>query len=108
VLADRARVLPPIIEDVRSRLAIVNDWIARDARFEWVAPKGGCVGLVHIRDEIDTVRFYDALLAEHGTYVGPGHWFEADDHYFRLGFGWPSRTDLQTGLAGLSSALDGT
>ena len=40
---------------------------------------------------VDTDRFYDVLLAEHGTYVGPGHWFELDDRHFRLGYGWPTR-----------------
>ena len=41
------------------------------------------------------------LLAEHGTYVGPGHWFEVDDRHFRLGFGWPTETELRAGLTAL-------
>ena len=44
------------------------------------------------------------LLAEHGTYVGPGHWFELDDRYFRLGFGWPTEADLDAGLQALTAA----
>ena len=44
--------------------------------------------------EIDTARFYETLLSVHGTYVGPGHWFEVDDRHFRLGFGWPTRDDF--------------
>ena len=54
--------------------------------------------------EVDTDRFYERLLAEHGTYVGPGHWFELDDRHFRLGYGWPSIDDLRAGLAGLLAA----
>jgi len=107
VLGDRNRLLPPIIDDVRARLEIVREWIASDQSFDWIEPAGGCVGLVRIDTDtaIDTATFYDRLLREHGTYVGPGHWFELDDDYFRLGFGWPTRADLRAGLAGLSSTV---
>ena len=64
------------------------------------------MGLVRFRPEVevDTDRFYDVLLADHGTYVGPGHWFELDDRHFRLGYGWPTHDELRAGLAALSSA----
>ena len=26
--------------------------------------------------EVDEAAFHHKLLADHGTYVGPGHWFE--------------------------------
>ena len=76
--------------------------------FEWIAPSGGVVGLVRFRPdvEVDPSRFYDVLLSEHGTYVGPGHWFELDDRHFRLGFGWPTLDELRSGLAGLSAAAE--
>ena len=41
---------------------------------------------------------------EHGTYVGPGHWFELDDRHFRLGYGWPTLPELRAGLEALSLA----
>ena len=106
VLAERDRLLPPILDDVRSRLAIVREWIAGQAMFEWIDPSGGVVGLVRVCPdiEIDTKRFYDVLLADHGTYVGPGHWFEVDDRHFRLGYGWPTVAELRAGLGGLSAA----
>ena len=106
VLAARARILPPILDDVLSRLAIVRDWLAEQDVFEWVEPAGGVVGLVRVRPqiEVDTKRFYDVLLAEHGTYVGPGHWFEVDDRSFRLGYGWPTVAELEAGIRGLSAA----
>lgn len=111
VLAARRRILPPILDGVRAHLAIVRDWLAGQEVFEWVEPTGGVVGLVRVRPEIeieiDTARFYRDLLADHGTYVGPGHWFELDDRHFRLGFGWPTAAELGAGLAGLSiSAAD--
>jgi aspartate/methionine/tyrosine aminotransferase len=106
VLSARDRVLPPILDEVRSRLATVRDWLAGQSTFEWVEPAGGVVGLVRVRPgvELDTERFYAVLLAEHGTYVGPGHWFELDDRHFRLGYGWPTTAELGAGLEGLSSA----
>ncbi|MDQ1467325.1 MAG: hypothetical protein QOH10_1740 [Actinomycetota bacterium] len=106
VLADRARILPRILDDVRTRLAIVREWMAGQQTFEWIEPKGGVVGLVRFRSEVevDTARFYELLLAKHGTYVGPGHWFEVDDRHFRLGFGWPTEAELRAGLAALSAA----
>jgi aspartate/methionine/tyrosine aminotransferase len=106
VLADRDRILTPILADVRARLEIVRGWLREQHIFEWVEPAGGVVGLVRFKPEVtvDTAHFYDTLLAQHGTYVGPGHWFEVDDRHFRLGFGWPTEKELHAGLAALSAA----
>lgn len=106
VLAARSTLLPPILDDVRRRLEIVRGWMAGQSTFEWVEPTGGVVGLVRARPEVplDTDRFYEVLLAEHGTYVGPGHWFELDDRHFRLGYGWPTEPELRAGLAALAAA----
>ena len=106
VLADRERILPPILDDARTRLDVVRDWMAAQDVFEWIEPAGGVVGLVRFRPDvaIDPARFHEVLLAEHGTYVGPGHWFELDDRHFRLGFGWPTVSELRAGLAALSAS----
>jgi DNA-binding transcriptional MocR family regulator len=37
--------------------------------------------------------------------VGAGHWFEMSDSFFRLGYGWPTRDELEAGLAAISRAL---
>jgi aspartate/methionine/tyrosine aminotransferase len=108
VLEARERVLPPIFEEVRAQFSLVRDWLAGQSTFEWVEPAGGVVGLVRARPdvELDMNRFYAVLLAEHGTYVGPGHWFELDERYFRLGYGWPTTAELRAGLTGLSAAAE--
>jgi hypothetical protein len=36
-------------------------------------------------NEVDVDRFYRNLFEEFGTYVGPGHRFEQDRRFFRLG-----------------------
>jgi len=106
VLGARDRILPPILDDVRDRLAIVRAWIDGQDTFEWVEPAGGVVGFVRFAPavQVDTGRFYARLLSEYGTYVGPGHWFEVDDRHFRLGFGWPTEAELRAGLAALTAA----
>ena len=106
MLHDRARILPPILDEVRARLGIVREWMRDQDTFEWIEPSGGVVGLVRFAADIavDTTRFYEYLLGRYGTYVGPGHWFEVDDRHFRLGFGWPTERELRAGLAALTSA----
>jgi aspartate/methionine/tyrosine aminotransferase len=106
VLAARSSVLPPLLDDVLARLRVVREWMAGQSTFEWVEPVGGVVGLVRTRPEVplDAERFYDVLLREHGTYVGPGHWFELDDRHFRLGYGWPTHAELRAGLSALTAA----
>ena len=109
VLEARPRVLPAIREKIARHLEVVREWVASQDVFEWVEPRAGVVCMPRFRAgiDVDVDRFYDALLAEHGTYVGPGHWFEQDRRSFRLGFAWPDGDQLERGLAGLlAAALD--
>ena len=55
---------------------------------------------------MDVERFYAVLNGDLATYVGPGHWFEQDRRFFRLGFGWPTTDELERGLANLSAAAE--
>lgn len=108
VLEAKDRILPPIRSLIDEHLGIVREWIDGEARdvFEWVEPRAGVVGMPRLRDPeaVDVDRFYETLLADHGTYVGPGHWFEQPRSSFRLGFGWPTTEELRSGLAGLLAA----
>jgi aspartate/methionine/tyrosine aminotransferase len=107
VLASRDRILPPILAEVRGRLGVVQEWLDAQDIFEWVPPRGGAVGLARFRPgvAVDTGKFYDRLLAEHGTYVGPGRWFEVSDRYFRIGYGWPAPDELRAGLSALTASV---
>ena len=104
VLEARPRLLPVIRAKVARHLEIVRSWMASQDVFEWVEPRAGVVGFVRFRGEVDPDVFYDSLLRDHGTYVGPGHWFDQDRRGFRLGFAWPETDELERGLAGLLSA----
>jgi aspartate/methionine/tyrosine aminotransferase len=92
---------------LREAFATVAAWVQREPLIEWVAPSGGCVCFPRVRDAagFDAARFYGALNNDHAAYVGPGHWFEMPDRYFRVGYGWPTAEELAGGLAAISSAL---
>jgi aspartate/methionine/tyrosine aminotransferase len=110
VLERRATVLPLVQGKTQRHLALVRDWIDGHELFEWVEPAAGVVGFPRIRPEIDVDidGFYRALLEEHGTYVGPGRWFDQDPRFFRLGFAWPTADELEGGLEGLDLAAAGS
>ncbi|MDB5708402.1 MAG: aspartate aminotransferase [Sphingomonas bacterium] len=109
ILAQRATFLPPTLTEWRRRLARVATWIEGEELLEWVAPAGGVVCFPRMKADPPggTEAFYQRLLQDHGTYVGPGHWFEMSDRYFRLGYAWPTADELEAGLVGISAALRG-
>jgi aspartate/methionine/tyrosine aminotransferase len=109
ILLRRADFLSPTLTEWRRRLDRIADWIAGEGNLEWVRPAGGVVCFPRMKADPPggTDAFYRRLLQNHGTYVGPGHWFEMSDRYFRLGFGWPTADELEGGLAGISAALHG-
>lgn len=109
VLARRTSILEPTLVEMRTRLNLVAQWIESEPLLEWVRPKGGVVCFPHMRSDPPggTAAFYHRLLDTYGTYVGPGHWFEMSDRFFRLGYGWTSRAELEAGLDAISRALRG-
>jgi aspartate/methionine/tyrosine aminotransferase len=109
ILANRAAILGPTLAEMRRRRQVVSDWIATEERLEWVRPAGGvvCFPRMRVVPRGGTDAFYRRLMDEHGTYVGPGHWFEMPDTCFRLGYGWPAFDELVGGLEGISKALRG-
>jgi aspartate/methionine/tyrosine aminotransferase len=109
VLARREQLLPRTLAEMRARRESVSRWINGEEMLEWVRPAGGVICLPRMKAEPagGTAAFYRRLLERHGTYVGPGHWFELSDRYFRLGYGWSTTEALHGGLAAISAALRG-
>lgn len=107
VLAQKRTILAETNAEMAERRSMIESWIQNDPLLEWVKPTGGAVCFPRMREEPvgGTAAFYDWLLNKYSTYVGPGHWFERDDSYFRIGFGWPSRDELRQGLQNISKAL---
>jgi threonine dehydratase/aspartate/methionine/tyrosine aminotransferase len=108
ILMNRGALLDATLEEMRRRRRTVEEWMATEDRLEWVRPAGGVVCFPRMRETPPggTDAFYKRLMG-HGTYVGPGHWFEMSDTYFRLGYGWSSAIELERGLEGISQALGG-
>jgi aspartate/methionine/tyrosine aminotransferase len=109
IMEKRTAILAPVLAEMRRRRRLVADWIAQEERLEWVPPSGGVVCFPRMRTvpPSGTDAFYRRLLDIHGTYVGPGHWFEMPDTCFRLGYGWPTSSELEAGLQAISAALRG-
>lgn len=89
-----------------ANFAQLDAWMARQSTLEWVRPDSACVCFPRFKPQlrVDTDRFYRLLLEEHGTLVGPGHWFDMPDTFMRIGYGWPSERCFADGLAGIEAA----
>jgi aspartate/methionine/tyrosine aminotransferase len=107
-LLHKDRILPPILR--RSRLAFeeVQAWMAQQRDMEWVEPSGGVVCFPRIKPDSGVVvdDFYRILNGKYSTFVGPGHWFEMERRYMRIGYGWPKAAELTEGLRNITLALD--
>ncbi len=106
-LEGRDAFLNKLIPRMAERRDVVQAWIDAEPLVDWIRPEGGVVGFprLNVGPGFDLDRFYQRLLDRHGTYVGPGHWFDMPKSFFRIGFGWPTIEELRGGLAGLSAAL---
>jgi aspartate/methionine/tyrosine aminotransferase len=107
-LAQSAQWLATVERELKEAIGTVEQWLAHEKRMEWVRPEGGCVCFPRIRKEaaIDVEKFYRMLAVEHAACVGPGHWFEQDRRFMRIGFGWPQPAELKGGLAAISASFD--
>jgi len=106
-LEQRAAWLAELHPFIAGQLRVVRDWIAGEELMEWVEPGGGVVCFPRIRPEVpvDVDEFYRVLGEVHGTYVGPGHWFEQDRRHMRIGYAWPLPEELEGGLAAVSASI---
>ena len=99
--------LPFIHGKIADAFDVMKHWMAGEELMEWVEPRGGVVCFPRIKLEVplDEDAFYHILLDKYGTYVGPGHWFEQSRRHMRIGYGWPTISELKAGLAGISGAV---
>lgn len=64
-----------------------------DHLFQWVRPQGGCVGFVHYQGSETTDQFCQRLVQEKGVLLLPSSVYNADNQYFRIGFGRQNMPD---------------
>ena len=109
-LKKRDRFLPAIRTKIAENRDVVLQWLAGETRIECIHPQGGVVCFPRIKKSagIGIENFYRVLNKTYQTFVGPGHWFEQDRTFMRIGFGWPSTAELKQGLENISRSLDET
>lgn len=92
---------------IAARFAVVKEWIKKEELMEWVEPQAAstCFPRVKHSVDLDIEKFYRILNDKYGTFVGPGHWFEQDRRFMRIGYAWPLEEELKAGLEGISKAL---
>jgi aspartate/methionine/tyrosine aminotransferase len=105
---NKGSLLKQIKKNSWENFNIVKKWMSDQSHLEWVEPSGGVVCFPRIKEDlkIDYKKFYRDLNEAYGTYVGPGHWFEQSVNCFRIGFGYPLKEELQTGLENITKAID--
>jgi aspartate/methionine/tyrosine aminotransferase len=84
--------------------AVMDQWIAGEARVAWVPPSAGQTGLVRLPDLTADLDFARHLRERYGTQVVPGTMFEAPGSV-RVSFNLPPE-QLEQALATVSAALD--
>ena len=106
-LARKREFLVKIKTHVSTNFEILSNWIQNNNYFEWVKPSGGVICFPRIKPSIniDIERFYEVLKFTYKTFVAPGHWFEVDNRFMRIGYGYPSEQELQKGLQCISEAI---
>lgn len=107
ILQQQDTFLAPTHRHIQSNFRILKEWMNEQESLEWTEPSTGVVCFPRIKKEykVDLSAFYNRLYETHKTVVGPGHWFEQDDRYMRIGFGYPGAEELQQGLKNISASI---
>ncbi len=107
VMRRNEEILAPIRNDISEKFEILCEEMEQQDVLEWIKPEGGVICFPHVKDEIeiDTEELYKCMNEKYGVYVGPGHWFDLDDRYFRLGYAWPGKEELRAGIRGIIAAI---
>lgn len=107
ILNQSNTILPPIHQHIQTNFSLLKNWMQHQEFLDWVEPKAGVVCFPKIKENlnIDLPKFYETMYSKYHTMVGPGHWFEQSDKYFRLGFGYPLKEELEEGLKNLSKSI---
>lgn len=104
VLRKRKSILEKVRKDIAINHKVLITWLKSQTAVNYVMPDAGVVMMPQLKAPIPTKQFYANLLNQHKTYVGPGHWFQMSDRFFRLGFGWATPSEIKKGLAAIQKA----
>jgi aspartate/methionine/tyrosine aminotransferase len=106
-LLQKDQFLPEIQDKIKNNRTILKNWMKEHPYLEWVDPEAGVVCFPRLKSNlnIDLDLFYDNLYTNYKTLVGPGHWFEMEKSYMRIGYGWPTAENLSKGLNNITKAI---
>lgn len=106
LLLNRDKYLLVNKKEAEARFCLVKEWMNTQQYLEWVEPEGSVLCFPRIKANISPEDFYKVLNNTFETFVGPGSWFEMDNKYMRIGFGWaPTRDELIQGLNNITAAF---
>jgi aspartate/methionine/tyrosine aminotransferase len=71
--------------------------------FEWVRPKGGCVGFPLLKSDLPVEEFAQQLVDGPGVLIMPASVFDFAGNFFRIGF---SRTTMPRSLERFKEFVD--
>ncbi len=110
LLTHKEKLVSAHHEHIRKNFAYLKEWMATQPYLEWVEPQAGVVCFPRLKAayKVDVEALYDKLYNEYGTVVGPGHWFEQERTYMRIGYGYPHHEELKTGLQNLEKCIKAT
>jgi aspartate/methionine/tyrosine aminotransferase len=106
-LARKEEFLAKVNAHVTTNQGILTNWMENSPYMEWVKPSGGVICFPRIKPSvnIDIDKFYEVLKMRYKTFVAPGHWFEVDKRFMRIGYGYPSTSELEGGLQSIMDAI---
>jgi aspartate/methionine/tyrosine aminotransferase len=107
LMQNKKQLLEKTHDHIRANFAFMKQWMAKQNFLEWVEPDAGVVCFPRLKPglNLDVERFYPSLYQDYSTIAGPGHWFERDKTYMRIGFGYPGFEELKQGLQNLEECL---
>lgn len=108
ILSRKEDILEDIRNHVEENLREVSKWIKNQQKLEWAKPEAGVVAFPRIKPHLSNTylveNVYRLLIEKYDTFVIPGHCFEMEDEFFRLGFGG-ELGELKAGLENLGAVL---
>ena len=104
-LLQKEKHIEHIRNHVNANYSILSEWLTQQKHFDFVLTQGGVVCFPRLKENIIVEKFYSTLNKKYSTYVGPGHWFEMDKRYMRIGFGWPKTEEFKRVLENITKAI---
>ena len=93
-LRSREKILARIHSIIQRNLLIIDDFLLEFSDlFVWNAPVAGCIGLMHMKGNVDIDQFAQAMMEGGSVMILPGYLFPSNNpslstrNTFRFGFG---------------------